>query len=354
MALPAGLAGAAAWGVGLTVAQPLSEPAKPWPRSVVTTENMYWARDFRWAAIMVVLMSLLLSARGDRSISAIFTAGAVGWLGLDTWLDRIDFGGATSELWAIGLAGAVVAGLWLLVLRREVVPSRPTLLFAAAICAAVAPMAALTTGPDDIDPLVLTQLSLALSLLLSALAFACALSSASRFSRGRLVAAVFLALLVFLQVARVQQASPDSPSFVGVLTLGSLLFSVVALAAGGERRAHGDREHGARARLGRLAVLVGAAATYPVLFTETFGGAAGGVGAALAEMLTRLAGNPVVNSADTDSINALTGVITGVLFGLLVLSAPRIRWHLDESARLAAAERQRRFPLVESQRSVST
>lgn len=327
--LLAALSGAVAWAVGLTVAQPLSEPAKPWLGGV-TTNNMYWARDLRWAAVVVVLVALVLSVRGDRRLSIGFAAVAVGWLAVDTWLDRVDVHGPAAKPWTIAAACAAVVGLWLAAQLRTRTPSRAPLLVAALVAGAVAPMVAITWSPDEIDPAILLQLNGSLSALLTALAVTCAFSSAERHSRTRLALAAGFAAVTSLQYDRVH-TTPMIDRYASPLLLGTLLFcAAIVLSASAPRTL--------RPTWAGVASIVGTLLAYPLL---TISGFLVDVGfrPSAADALTKLAGNPVINSADTDSIHALTGTVIGLFFSAVALSAPALFHYLDETARLASTER---------------
>lgn len=111
------LAGAALWAKGLTVMQPLVEAAQP-GRALYAENDTYWARDFRWMAVLAAVCALILAARGDRAVSIAVSAGGVGWLSLDTLLDRYDVAGAQLQVSATVVTCATVGVTWLLIQQR--------------------------------------------------------------------------------------------------------------------------------------------------------------------------------------------------------------------------------------------
>ncbi len=309
------LAGAATWSVGLTVAQPLSEPGKPWADNITTTNNMYWARDFRWAAVVVVLAALVLAAGGDRRSSTAYAGGAVGWLAVDTWLDRLDVAGSSAQFWTTLAACLVVIAAWAVTTGNRDEAGRPALIVAAALAAGVAPMAATITGPEEVDPAVLPRLSVTLSMLLIAVALACALAGGRPATRARLALTIGFAGAACLLL---QQESLTARFFLGSVLLGAV---VVLLD-------RAPRSQGVPLR--RIGAFVAGAIAFPFLATLSF---VAHLSFPVAPKVTALAGNPGVNSADWDTLLSFSGLLVGLSYsGLLLLLVPWLQRYADECA----------------------
>src|SRR5204862_5651935 len=68
-------AAAALWAIGLTVLQPLTEPA------VSASNNAYWVREVRFMAIAAAACGLVLVFRGELIRSVLIGVGSLGWVG---------------------------------------------------------------------------------------------------------------------------------------------------------------------------------------------------------------------------------------------------------------------------------
>ena len=172
LGLVCGWTGAALWAIGVTVLQPMTEPAD-WAEN-----NTYWVRDVRWMAIFAVFATLILLVRGDRIRSGLAALGVACWLGVDLWLDRIDVAGSNSTKWAAALGCLVVLAAFLV---ESLSPGRPdhrVLAAAAGVAAATVPMAVLIESPTDTEA-ALSRSALALGFLLTAVAVGGAVSAAA-------------------------------------------------------------------------------------------------------------------------------------------------------------------------------
>ncbi|MFI5933016.1 hypothetical protein [Actinoplanes sp. NPDC051494] len=111
-ALGVGWAGAALWAHGAVILQPLAEPGSRWWG--YAENNSYWPREVRWGAVVAVAVVLFAVADTGRRRGRTVTAGALLWIGADVALDRADPGHAALIPAAV-LAGAAITAtaLWL-------------------------------------------------------------------------------------------------------------------------------------------------------------------------------------------------------------------------------------------------
>jgi len=313
--LACGLGGAVLWAYGLTVLQPLAEPAKPW-HDAWASNNTYWARDVRWMALVVIFAALVVTFRGDRTRSAVAALGALAWLGVDLWLDRIDVT-ATVPV-AIG-AGAVVLAAWTagLVAAPGVGtgPRRGVLLLAAVAAAALVPLAGGIESPTDTEP-ALTPTALAAGGLLAAVAIVAALAAAPARSAARTAAAVLVAGGAAAGLTFLRAAPPGGRFFVAVVAGAALLTGVAVLST-----AWPDRTP---MRIAYLALLFGGTTAYLVVMLLALL-VVTAILVPVAATFTALAGNPPVNAADTDVLFVLIGLLAALPFGWLLIRVPAVQ-----------------------------
>ncbi|MEE6261166.1 hypothetical protein [Plantactinospora sonchi] len=304
------------WAIGLAVLQHTTEPTGA---AGYAENNTYWVRDLRMMALLVVVLGLLLAVDGARA--AVLPVGALGllWLAADVVLDRTDLAGATA---ATGLAlvgcAVVLAVVPLLARWRNPDGPRPeprTLLVVSAIAAATAPLAARMESPTDTEPaLAVGAVLLGVLLVVTgvAAARAAAPSTAARGGAARWLGAGLLTAAGVAGVVSIR-AVGVSAELVPMLVL------VAALIVGGSLLAS-ERPTDRADLLRRTGALAVAVAGYPVLvmclailliFSVPVGG-----------WLTALAGSPPVNAADSDTLYALVGLLTGLaLSGLVRIGA---------------------------------
>ncbi|MFK3980048.1 hypothetical protein ACI2K4_06655 [Micromonospora sp. NPDC050397] len=301
---------AAFWAYALAVLQPSTEPAPPveWAEN-----NTYWSRDLRFVALIVVVLGLVLIARGDRVRSRLAIAIAIGagWLVADVALDRVGVAGLpTAVLLGLVGGGVVLAFAW--ALRRDEPggvgdDGRRPLIAAAAIGATLLPVTAGIESPTDTEA-TLTPSTLVVAALLLAVAVGCAAAAAPPPLARRRWALVVLVCLGGAAAVALRLIQPGERSLVGVLVCGLLVAGVALMSWDWP----GGRPSPARHALVGLGALVG----YPVLtvFTLVLTAFVLPVGRAM----TALAGNPPVNAADTDALYSLCGLVTGVVLGAVL------------------------------------
>jgi hypothetical protein len=309
-----GLLGSLIWAVSLALYQPFMEPTGFWtdPATgarypIVASNNTYWPREIREFAILLAFGAVLLICRArGRGIIAGAIAAAV-WLGTDLWLDRLDVSGQTMATW-LTVSGSAFFGLTALVAvkvsagRAATVQGRQiaggtAMLLLPALLMVATPWDEPVQPPDTRieDALTLLQVGLLLGLLAVAI--------------GLLVVEPFTARQGWAAVALVAIAATTLwlQSEWG-FTLGWFLLGLgtaFTVAVTGFRT-------GEPARLAVVAVVSGATLFLSFIVALIFGIAVGGI-------LTRLAGSPGVNGADTDASIAFVGL--AVALGQALLSA---------------------------------
>lgn len=314
--------GAFCWAVGMTVLQPLTEPLGPWPEAFAGN-NTYWARDLRFMMVVVVVLGLVLAARGERSRTGRAVALGVLWIGADVVLDRADVAGsvATILLATVGVAGVLAAAVpwWADPVRLD----RRVLVVAASVGAALVPLAAGIESPTGTEPELAPAASVT-ALLLLAVTVCCAVGAAPARSvlRLRVAGALVCVGVVVLRLLALGGRFPV------MMVLGAVLLVGVALVVGdGPRLVVGDRGSSptrgrSAGRSGRLrvvglgtVVLIG----YPVLVLCAQ--AATTLVLPVAPAFTALAGNIAVGAAGQDVLYALVGLLPGLLLGVLLAGA---------------------------------
>src|SRR5689334_1253223 len=218
-------AAAALWAIALTVWQPLTEPVGS------AENNSYWVREVRFMAIVAVVCGLVLVFRGALIRSVLTAVGSLGWVGVDLWLDRLDVAGRGVTIRTVVIAVGVVLAAGLAGLWRSRQPNRYVLTLAAAVAAALSPVAAATTSPADTEP-GLNPSALVLGGLLAVLAVGCALATVEPIARGRATLALLAAFAAVdaTIVTRVGwPAGYDSHAVVSLLVHGAVLLIAVTV-----------------------------------------------------------------------------------------------------------------------------
>jgi hypothetical protein len=295
------VAGVAAtiWGLNLTVLQPLVRTAKLAPASA--ENNTYWARDLRIDAIVAIVCALVLVARGDRGRSALAVGSGVLWLGADLALDRSNTTATT----------LVVTVAWLVILAFGLLggaggrPGPAPLRLAAAVAAGSTTLTVATASPTDTERW-LTPTALATVAVLVLAAVGCALGAVPAVSRRRALVAMAVAVVAIGAMAAARIELGD-----GWATVICLPF-LVAVTLIGAPSSEPLTEFGFAA-VGLIVYLVAFLlfAAFSVMIDWP------------GQVLTALAGNPAVNSADTDLVAAFIGVPAGLAFGLATLAFAR-------------------------------
>ncbi|WP_238005291.1 hypothetical protein KZZ52_17275 [Dactylosporangium sp. AC04546] len=292
-------AGAVFWAVGLTRLQPLTEPVG----GKVASNNTYWARDLRWMAIVAIAVAFVVAARSSaaglgRVRAWCLVAGFAAAVAADLVCDRLD---VTATIpFAVGAVVVVTAG-WLALNRsgpapsaRAAGPARAAVL-AAAVAAAAMPLAAAIESPTDAEA-SLDPAAIGAGVLL-AVAWLYAMLAAAP-SRPRTVLAIAMAVVAVVAVVLLRQVAPGA-RFGPMSAVGAVMLTVTA-PVGWDRRESWWR---------CPAVLLSALVGYPfaVVLTVLLG-----MMLPVPAIMTELAGSPPVNGADTDTLYALTGVLTGL------------------------------------------
>ncbi|MEV4479037.1 hypothetical protein [Micromonospora coxensis] len=316
------------WAVGATVLQPLTEPIGPWSETL-PGNNTYWARDLRFLAILAIAAGLVLAGGGrrDAALPAVLLAG--GWLAVDVAVDRADPYG-TGPTVALAVAGCLAVAATATVVRRHARadPDRTVLTGTACVAAVLVLVAALIESPTDREP-ELDPAALATGLLLLALTLACALAAAPRSPgtrrpdgspfpetagrRRRYATAAGIAVVGVAGLLLVRTVAPGQ-RLTPAAALGTVLLTGVTLLAW-------DRPGGRPAwwRHG-LAALV--AAVVPMVLLVAAAVVGGMLG--LAAPLTALAGNSPINSADSDILTSLAGLVAGLGTAPLLIRLERL------------------------------
>ena len=303
-----GAAGAVLWALSLAVYQQLMEPTgffttedgQSYPN--LASNNTYWPREIRHMAILLAFAGVAVICRARPRGLAVGAVGAVAWLGVDLWLDRIDIDGRTAAFWlaAAGIVAFAATAVVAFVLTR----GRPDSSWGRYVAAGTLPMlAALTlfittpwdepvTNPDDVrieNAVTLFQVGL-----LSLFVLAMVALLADDLARTRVWwFGGFLAAMA--AIAGLTLYSNGQYSNVGQLAM--VVVGLLAVAA---------------ARDVPRAILTAVAAAgllmLPVVILVVIIG-----GMIVGGIMTSIAGNPAVNGADTDLTFAVPGLVVGVL-----------------------------------------
>ncbi|MEU1398718.1 hypothetical protein ABZ403_21990 [Micromonospora zamorensis] len=329
-ARPVGLllsaAAAVLWAFGVTVLQPLTEPIGPWSERL-PGNNAYWARDLRFMAIVAVALGLVLAGRGHLrwSRSAVLLGGC--WVAADVAIDRVDpIGVRATVLLAVGgcaVLGALAATLWwrergALSAQGGEAPSaaersapsaaeRRTLTGAACVAGVLTLVAAGIESPTDREP-ELNQGALATAALLVVLAVGAALAAAPARSRARVGLAAGLAVAALVGVVLVRAVAPGT-RLLPEAALGAVLLTGVTVLAwdwpGGRPLWRHHALAALAALLGPVAFLLVTAILMVILLP-------------IGTTFTALAGNSPINTADSDLLVSLCGLLSGLAMALLL------------------------------------
>lgn len=312
------------WAIGLTVLQPLTEPEKPW-HDLWAGNNTYWARDVRWVMIMLVAVAVIWACHGDARLSSLAVLGAVAWLGLDTWLDRIDLAGTLAAV-VTGIVAVAAVGLISLATRLRTVRPNPSIMVSAATVAGVLALHTGIESPTDTEA-GLTWSGLVIGVLASAIAIGCAAQAGPAPLRS-LKSTIGYAAVAGVLVIATRSVSP------GAVRLGLNLLLVVIVVTAVLSRSWGpsSRPTAVAGRAGLAAIVV---------FTILFGSVIVAFTLDLGSGITMLAGNPPINSADEDPlmplISAIGGLIAGLVFAAVVRGGDRHHVSPDRSESTSAA-----------------
>lgn len=305
-------AGAVCWAIGLAVLQPGTEPAKPW-HDMIAGNNMYWARDLRWMALVTVLVALVTVARGNPVRSGVVVGGMAGWLALDLYLDRIDVAGPTAAFrLAMGACAVLAVAVGALAWRvRPTRADRRILTFAAILVAAVAPLAGSLESTTDTEP-GLTPSAFVVGAILALVALGAGLAAAPTLSRYRLLAVLGAVVPAGVGLVLLRLIAPGD-RFPMLVAFAGLLFATVTML----RRRPPESVSGGV--FGFLGLAVSASVAYAVLtiIVTLFGTIA------LAQAATAYVGNPPM--VDEDVLLSAAGVIVGLIFGGVSMAASGIQ-----------------------------
>lgn len=304
-----GAVAAVVWAVSLAIYQPFMEPDGFWTDAAtgetypeIGSNNTYWPRDIRQLAILLAFAGVVLLCRANvRGILA-GAAGAGVWLGADLALDRFDVHGNPAAVWLAlgGLAGFAATAF----VARRVSAGEPGSSFVGHVLATVVAVSGavtmLVTTPWDEPVTIADQVEVenALTLL-----------------KVVLVVALGAAALTLLPLARIRWMAPfiavaALAAWPATATYGFLgMLGLLLLPAGAAAAVAAARDVSLLRLLGVAAVC--AVALIPVyLLLYIVGSAVGGA-------MTSLAGNPPINSADTDLSLSFTALLLGLLFAAI-------------------------------------
>jgi hypothetical protein len=298
-------AGAAAlWAYDLTILQPGTEPAKPWA-AAVAENNTYWARDLRVMAIVAAITALVVAVDGARRRSVALVSAGVAWCGLDVLVDRLDVAGPAAGIGlgvgAVGVVLVAAAGLG----RGRSAPYRPALTVAGCVAAALAPFAAAVESPTDAEP-ALNVVAGLVALLLVGVVLLAIIALVPAWSRARVVTVAGLGVAGVAAAVTMRVAGPGTdPRLWTAVLLGATLLTAVVILRRDEVRALPVIGVGALTVVG-YATLALLGLYLMVLLVPA------------AAVVTSLAANPPVNSADTDAITGLAGLFVGLVWAGIV------------------------------------
>ncbi|GAB3812304.1 hypothetical protein GCM10027605_53840 [Micromonospora zhanjiangensis] len=245
----------------------------------------------------------MLVLGSDRLRAILATSGALVWLAVDVWLDRVDVAGRTATVVVAVIACLVIVAGTLLG-RVDGRTRRGPLLLMACVGAALAPLAAALESPTDTEA-GLTPAAAATAGLLILAALGCALRAGPAVSRRRALAAGVVVVASGAVVAFMRMLQPGGRFGVVVLFGATLLTAVVVL----------SRPWPARSGVSSYAGLAGLTLlAYPLLMLVTLFVTVSWL--PIAKVITGLAGNPPVNAADWDAVLAILGIAAGLAFGL--------------------------------------
>jgi hypothetical protein len=315
-----GVVGAVIWAVSLAIYQPFMQPDGFWTDPAtgeaypeIGSNNTYWPRDIRQIAILLAFVGVVLICRANPRGILAAAVGAAGWTGVDLALDRFDVSGGSTAVWLT--AGGAAGFAAIAFAARKVSTGEPGSEFAghllATLAAVLAAVTVLITTPWD-EPVTdpdNVQVENALSLFKAGLVlmFAVAAFALLPLARTRLVWMAPFAGLAAL-AAWPATATYGVPGLLGLLFLPAGAATAVAAAR-------------PVSPLRLLGVVVGCAfaliPTYLLLYV---------IGSSVGGAMTSLAGNPPINSADTDLSLSFGALMLGLLFAAIshVLTRPAL------------------------------
>ncbi|MFF5230646.1 hypothetical protein [Dactylosporangium sp. NPDC000521] len=291
-----GLVAAVIWAVGLAIYQPYMEPS---PAAEFVGNNTYWPRDIRQLAVLLAFGGAVLLCRADRRAVLAAAVGAVIWVGADLELDRAGVSGTAAAVW-LAVGGVVAFAGMVFAARTVATPEAGSAHFLTTVLAVAAAVTVLITTPWDepVTDAADVRVENALSLLKVALIVMLAAVVVGLLPLGRILWALPFAALAVLA------AWPATAAYGWLGALGLVLLPAAATTA---VAATGDVPP-----LRLLAILGACAlALIPAYLLLYF------IGSALGAAMTSLAGNPAVDSADTDLSLAVAAVLLGLLFATI-------------------------------------
>ncbi|GIF75061.1 hypothetical protein [Asanoa siamensis] len=313
-AMGVALGAAVLWAVDMAYWQPLVDLQGEFAFDYAEN-NTYWARDLRFSAIVAIALAIVLAGRGGRLARWLGPATGVAWIATDLLVDRADVaGGGAAAVLAIAGALVAVAVTGLVHLRAgRGEPRLRSLVISAAIAAALTPLVSGTESPTDAEA-ALTPAAATLGALLAVLTLALAATAAPDRAKVRWTVGGVVALGTVVAIVLCRVLSPSS-RLTPMMLLGTLLLVGVALLSS-------DLPRGPPPWLGQLPKLLVLLVLYPALVLFMLLGTVYAV--PVASWFTALSGNLAVNAADSDTLYALIGVITGTVIGWLLLAVNRV------------------------------
>lgn len=304
-----GITAAVAWALCTAIYQPFTQPHGYWTDSSTGQtfpnlggNNTYWPREIRHLAILLAFGGVILICRANLRGIVTGAIATFGWLGADMWLDRINMAGNSAAAWlaVAGIATFVPTMVVATRLSRNEARTALARHLAAAVAAVLAATTMLVTTPWDEPVTNPDQVGVenALSMLKAALVVMF-VATAIGLVADRLTAARARRVAAFVAVAALAAGLATTLyGPLGAIGLISLLVSAT-LAVAAARDVPGIR---------LLPAAVACAVALPpaalILYVA---------GSVVGNAMTSLAGNPPINSADSDLSMAFAGLALGLL-----------------------------------------
>ncbi|GIF96400.1 hypothetical protein Cci01nite_14940 [Catellatospora citrea] len=307
----AGLAGAVTWALGSAVYQPIMEPPGSWYDSGAVQRtlesNTYWPRELRHLAILLALAGILVLCRTAPRAIAVGAVATGGWFAADVLLDRFDVRGTVTAVVlataaaAYFTATAVIAGR---LSRGDT--GDPAVRHVVAGTLALLAVTALLVVTPWVEQITLRQLQVEaeMTVLKVVVCVLFAVLAAATTGRPAARAGATLGFGLVAVVAGVFVAVGEYQFIYSPALLIAVAAAMVAVAA---------------PRVRSIAGLVGMTVISAVCTVASFAVLAIG-GMLVGSLLTSLAGNPPINSADTDISAPLVMTALGVAMSLLTLA----------------------------------
>ncbi|MET7420381.1 hypothetical protein [Dactylosporangium sp. NPDC005555] len=314
-----GAVAAVIWAVSLAVYQPYMEPDGFWTDPAtgetypeIGSNNTYWPRDVRQLAILLAFVGVVIVCRASLRAVLVAAAGAVAWAGVDLALDRADVHSGPAAAWLA--VGGAVAFAGIVGAARKMGSGEGGSAFAGHLLATIAAVAAavtvLITTPWDepVTDAADVRVENALTLLKVGLVVMLAAGAVALLPLDRVAW-----MAPFAGIAALA-AWPATAAYGWLGALGLVLLPAAAAAA---VAAAWD------VSLPRLLGITAACAValIPAYLLLYF------IGSSIGGAMTALAGNPAINSADTDLSLSVAAVLLGALFALIshALARPAVR-----------------------------